>query len=276
MGKILQRIELLTNALLTEQEVPMTVTSIGQLAMILSQMGVYKNTYFRGQANINWRITPSLVRQKATLDQILDKEQKLIKDFKDEVKAANLEHLFTFSDRENPIRTEWEWLDQMQHHGVPTRLIDWTSDYENALYFATEDKTQDDKNGVIYFVWDNLPFMTETTQAHTFENSSLPWLMERTAFFNMRINYNDNRLAQSGKFTVLSNDELFIAVDENDKFKDWFLKIIIPKEAKENIRKELSEIGINEKSIYPAYNNEIANIVNTVRTKNGFKSLIYA
>ena len=253
------------------------VSSLTELRDFISNFKLLdKNTYYRGQANISWPITPSLVRQKATLNQILDKEQKLIKDFKDEVNAANLEYLFAFSDIENSIRTEWEWLEQMQHHGVPTRLIDWTSDYENALYFATEDKTQDDKNGVIYFVWDNLFFMAETSQAHTFENSSLPWLMERTTFFNMRINYNDNRLAQSGKFTVLSNDELFIAVDKNDKFKDWFLKIIIPKEAKENIREELLEIGIDKNMIYPALNTQILHVVNKVRIKNGFKPLIHA
>ncbi len=265
MEKDLQRIELQK-----EQEAPMTARSIGQLAMILSQMGVYKNTYFRGQANINWPISPSLVRQKATLGQILDKEQKLIKDFKEAVQAANLEHLFTFSDRKNPIRTEWEWLDQMQHHRVPTRLIDWTSDYEVALYFATEDTTQDGMDGVIWFVPDMQSLMYLNEKASTFENTTWPWQIPNSALFNMSMNYNKNRITQRGKFAVLSNENLFQPLEKNIEFEELFVKIRIPKEAKKSIREELDKMRISKQYIYPAQNEAITEIVGSVRCKNGF------
>ncbi len=253
-----------------EQEVPMTATSIGQLAMILSQMGVYKNTYFRGQANINWSISPSLVRQKATLDQIMDKEQKLIKDFKAEVKANHLEHLFTFSDKRNLIRTEWEWLDQMQHYTVPTRLIDWTSDYEVALYFATEDITQDGIDGVIWFVPDMHALMCLNEKASTFENTAWPWQIPNSSLFNMSMNYNKNRIRQRGKFAVLSNKDLFLPLEKNIEFEELFAKIRIPKDAKKSIREELDKIRISKQHIYPAQNEGITEIVGKVRRKNGF------
>jgi len=37
----------------------------------------------------------------------------------------------------NGVESYWSWLFQMQHYGVPTRLLDWSRDALVALYFAT-------------------------------------------------------------------------------------------------------------------------------------------
>lgn len=37
----------------------------------------------------------------------------------------------------NGVESYWSWLFQMQHYGVPTRLLDWSRDALVALYYAT-------------------------------------------------------------------------------------------------------------------------------------------
>ncbi len=98
--------------------------------------GWNRRPWFRGHANSDWLLTPSLYRYGSEAD-VFDKETGLRIDFQ----RVGSQLLV-----ERQPANHWEWYFLMQHYGTPTRLLDWTEGALTALYFAVAPRFREPAN----------------------------------------------------------------------------------------------------------------------------------
>lgn len=95
--------------------------------------------FFRGQANKAWAIQPSLYRN----DNFMIFENQMLEELA-------IKHPREFSS----LRGTYPQLLKSQHYGLPTRLLDITTNPLIALYFAVTDDTVGNKDGHVLIIND--------------------------------------------------------------------------------------------------------------------------
>jgi hypothetical protein len=175
--------------------------------------------------------------------------------------------------RQDAVRdqSEWNWLAVAQHHGVPTRLLDWSYSPYVALHFATEHTDRYDRDGIIWCVdyvavHKLLPralcevLSEERSNAFTVEMldhaaGSLLALeklsKEDFAVFLEPPSLDQRIVNQFSIFAMMSNPLA--------RFDEWLLKehgnllrrIIIPAELKWEARDKLDQANITERVLFP-------------------------
>lgn len=92
--------------------------------------------WFRGQADSTWNLNPSLNRVKGK--NLVDLEVDLYYEFSSKARELHASRL-----------DSWEILFIMRHHGIVTRVLDWTEQFGIALYFALHEYGNGSKEGGI-------------------------------------------------------------------------------------------------------------------------------
>lgn len=227
--------------------------------------------WFRGQTTAEWSLTPSYHRiQNPYKGMEVDYFEQFRQIASSSPKAFQLD--------------KWGWLTLAQHHMLPTRLLDWSTQPLIALYFACQqpsDPTFDknDTNGAFYILLPTL-LNKEARKLHLDEQSDFCGIPQQTitpigvtgkpplldaADTNLDIYHPttahfgaklppiavrapllfERIIFQSGAFTIHPYPNL-----HNDPLNSCVTKAIIPDSDKKAILKELSALGISEFTIY--------------------------
>ncbi|KOY86567.1 hypothetical protein AD998_10800 [bacterium 336/3] len=200
---------------------------------------------FRGHSDETYELTPSLFRIniKDSFRDWNDVEKYIMTQFKKQA----IPYL-----KYSPSN-ELEWLAIAQHYGLPTRLLDWTTNALVALFFAVENH-YNDKNANVWLY--GIPSLNNCLEEST-------WISRRIDLDSNHEhiifpNHIDSRITnQSGCFTIHDFPEknnVFIPLNEqkynlSDAFT--FVKITIDADKKKDILNELYYVGIHQEFIYP-------------------------
>ncbi|MCM2374503.1 FRG domain-containing protein [Aporhodopirellula aestuarii] len=221
------------------------------------QLGRFRSSCaFRGLSDASYPLDTTLIRMGGAFDRL---EQHLLRNFK------------KYAHRNVMARDSyWHWLALAQHHGLPTRLLDWTHSPLIAAHFATASTEKGDLDGAIWRIDYERPHKLLPASIHqalqkeganTFTTDMLNQIVssleeldrmseEPFLLFLEPPSMDDRIVNQYALFSVMSNATLGLDtwIAEHPQLCS---KIVIPAALKWEIRDKLDQCNITERVLFP-------------------------
>lgn len=194
---------------------------------------------FRGQS-VDEPLIPKIARLDLK-ESTLDSEKKMMEEFKRRsVPLLN-----------SQPKSNWDWLAIAQHHGMATRLLDWTLNPLAALWFAVNYPPSIKKGKLCAgVVWILVPKPSDYAVSSTTMN---PFEIVRTMIFRPK-HIAARLVTQAGWFTVhkfMKNQNRFIPLENNKSYSSKLTKLLIPPKYFSDMRCELDRFNVNAAALFP-------------------------
>jgi hypothetical protein len=234
----------------------------------LSRAAGTDRCWYRGCGRASYPLKPSLYRHKIkkTIEACIQNEGDLFQRFS--------ERSIPFHDRR--FNSQWETLFFMQHHGVPTRLLDWTENPFVALFFAaTSARSVQQDDGTYTFsddacVWVLRPreWNKAAIDLNSYDGSILTPSNSLTDSHKPGVecgimgphpiaiygSHNSQRIvAQRGAFVIFGkNVEPMEKIHETHQFpRSSLKKLVLPKDKIAGLLEAITLHGITDSVVFP-------------------------
>ena len=215
------------------------------------------NEAFRGRARADEGLTTTLQRLGGESPAL---EVQLLRNFRKYARRGDV-----------PYDSIWNWLALGKHHGLPTRLLDWTYSPYVALHFATASLDHEEEDSVVWAVdyvraHELLPGALREVLDEEGANVFTAEMVERVArrvrdldllrpeeefvLFLEPPSLDDRIVNQYALFSLMSGPDASMDawVEEHG---DLVRKLVIPAELKWEIRDKLDQSNITERVLFP-------------------------
>lgn len=221
-------------------------------------LGRFRSPFaFRGLSRADHELSNSLIRLSAGQIDVSKLELSLVRNFR------------KYAQTVAPVDSIWHWLALGQHHGLPTRLVDWTYSPFVALHFATESPADFGADGVVWcvnFVEANrllpprLKTILEEEHSDTFTVEMLGEFPSLRAFdalgrdpfviFIEPPSLDARILNQFALFSLMPTPSARLDrwLEEHPKL---FRRVVVPAELKWEVRDKLDQANISERTLFP-------------------------